>query len=37
MPVENILNNLENELFNLTNKIKTKVSNNAQLLNEAAQ
>jgi replicative DNA helicase len=34
MPVENILNNLENELFNLTNKIKTqKVSNNAQLLN----
>jgi replicative DNA helicase len=34
MPVENILNNLENELFNLTNKIKTQnVSNNAQLLN----
>jgi replicative DNA helicase len=34
MPVENILNTLENELFNLTNKIKTqKVSNNAQLLN----
>ena len=34
MPVENILNNLENELFNLTNKIKAqKVSNNAQLLN----
>jgi replicative DNA helicase len=34
MPVENILNNLENELFNLTNKIRTqKVSNNAQLLN----
>jgi replicative DNA helicase len=34
MPVENILNNLENELFNLTNKVKTqKVSNNAQLLN----
>jgi len=34
MPVENILNNLENELFNLTNKIKIqKVSNNSQLLN----
>lgn len=34
MPVENILNELENELFNLTNNIKPqKILNNAQLLN----
>jgi replicative DNA helicase len=33
MPVENILNKLENDLFNLTNEVKTrKVSNNVELL-----
>ena len=35
IPLENTLNNLENELFTLTNEIKTqKLSNSAQLLNE---
>ena len=34
IPVENVLRNLENELFNLTNEIKTqKIFNSAELLN----
>ena len=34
IPLESLLNNLENELFSLTNKIKTeKLSNSAELLN----
>jgi replicative DNA helicase len=34
IPVEKVLNTLENKLFNLTNEVKTqKISNSAQLLN----